>query len=79
MLGAKDTKYKGGLFDLKVLFQGNYPVKPPEVRFITPIYHVNVNDKDEIGCPLGHVSISTLKYWKPIIKMREVFWSTLII
>ena len=72
MLGAKDTEYKGGLFYLKVLFPDNYPVKPPEVRFITPIYHVNVNDKDEIGCPLGHVSISILNFWKPIIKMKEV-------
>ena len=44
--------------------------------FLTPIYHVNVNPRvpaspgdDE----LGQVNISTLKYWKPEYKMREMF------
>ena len=78
MVAPKDTPYKGGTFLLKVHFPDNYPNEPPEVCFITPIYHLNVNPKapkneeDEFE-NLGHISISTLNWWKPEYKMREVF------
>ena len=45
MLGPKDTSYKGGLFYLSVHFPTDYPKKAPEICFITPIYHVNVNPR----------------------------------
>lgn len=37
--------YKEGAFRLVMKFSANYPFKPPEVHFDTPIYHLNV-DKD---------------------------------
>ena len=45
ILGPKDTSYKGGLFYLLIQFPPNYPQKAPEVCFLTPVYHVNVNPK----------------------------------
>ena len=75
LIGPKDTSYKGGLFQLNVHFTPDYPNKPPEVFFVTPIYHVNVNpiaSNEEGGESLGHVCISTLNWWKPEYKMREV-------
>ena len=67
LLGAKDTPYRGGLFILKANFPDNYPKSKPQIVFITPIYHVNVNPhKSNIpgAEPLGHISISTLNFWK---------------
>ena len=75
LLGPKDSSYKGGLFYLSIDFPQNYPQKPPEVCFVTPIYHVNVNPKAPTFSgaePLGHVCISTLNWWKPEYTMREV-------
>ncbi len=75
LTGPKDTSYKGGLFQLNVHFPPDYPNKPPEVFFITPIYHVNVNpttSNEEGDEKLGHVCISTLNWWKPQYTMREV-------
>ena len=77
MSGPKDTCYKGGLFVLNVHFPDNYPNEPPEVCFITPIYHLNVNpkapEKEEDGFhKLGNVCISTLNWWKPEYKIKEV-------
>ena len=76
LMGPQDTNYKNGLFFLKVIFPDNYPIGKPEVRFITPIYHVNVNHVQQYGDeidPLGHVCISTINEWKPTCNMRQVF------
>lgn len=76
MTGPTDTPYAGGLFFIKVMFPKDYPQTKPEVRFITPIYHVNVNHRqeysDEID-PLGHVCISTINKWNPTCNMSHVF------
>ena len=61
LTGAKDTPYRGGLFILKANFPDNYPKSKPQIVFITPIYHVNVNPhKSNIpgAEPLGHISIN---------------------
>ena len=69
MLGPQDTPFGGGLFYLKIKFPDNYPQKPPEVSFLTPIYHINVNPRKQNasqgGESLGHVCISTLNWWNP--------------
>ena len=77
LLGPKDTSYRGGLFFLSIKFPESYPNSAPEVCFLTPIYHVNVNPKapkttgDGVES-LGHVCISTLNWWKPEYTIREV-------
>ena len=75
LVPPKDTSYKGGLFILNIHFPEDYPKTAPEVYFITPIYHVNVNPcvpKAEGDESLGHVCISTLNWWKPEKKMKQV-------
>ena len=73
LIGPKDTSYADGLFFLRVKFPDDYPNHAPEVCFLTPIYHVNINPrKGKGGEGLGHVCISTLNWWKPIYNMKEV-------
>ena len=72
MLGPTDTSFAGGLFYLKIIFPIDYPTKAPEVLFVTPIYHVNVNHIKQPTCPLGHICISTLNFWNPDTKIREI-------
>ena len=72
MLGPTDTSFAGGLFYLKIIFPIDYPSKAPEVLFVTPIYHVNVNHLKQSTCPLGHICISTLNFWNPDTRIREI-------
>ncbi|XP_026168371.1 uncharacterized protein LOC113133734 [Mastacembelus armatus] len=43
MQGPPDTPYEKGVFELYSQFGPDYPVKPPVVRFVTQVYHCNVN------------------------------------
>ena len=72
MTGPSDTPFANGLFFLKIQFPDNYPKKAPEVCFLTPIYHINVNHKAHLSEPLGHVCISTLNWWNEQRNIREV-------
>ncbi|CAF2982033.1 unnamed protein product [Rotaria sp. Silwood2] len=40
--------FREGAFQIEMKITQNFPFDPPEVRFLTPIYHPNV-DKDELG------------------------------
>ena len=73
MIGPGDTSFAGGLFYLKIKFPNDYPNHAPEVLFVTPIYHVNVNHINQPGYPLGHIYLSTLNFWNSEYRMREVF------
>ena len=70
LFGPKDISYRGGLFYFYAQFPESYPSRPPEVYFGTPIYHLNINPrapKSNMAEPLGHISISTLNWWKPVL------------
>ncbi len=43
LLGPEETPYAKGKFILYLDFPPNYPDCPPNIRFLTPIYHCNIN------------------------------------
>ncbi|XP_050974370.1 uncharacterized protein LOC127170455 [Labeo rohita] len=48
MKGPPETPYEHGVFELYCEFGPEYPVKPPLMRFFTPVYHCNVNSEGRI-------------------------------
>ncbi|KAM3604716.1 uncharacterized protein V6R79_015353 [Siganus canaliculatus] len=48
MEGPPDTPYEKGVFELYCQFVPDYPVKPPLIRFLTKVYHCNVNSVGRI-------------------------------
>ena len=62
--GPRDSPYEGGRFKLELFLPEEYPMAPPKVRFLTKIYHPNV-DK------LGRICLDILKdKWSPALQVR---------
>lgn len=40
--GPPGTPYEGGSFELKIICTSSYPLTPPQVRFVTNVFHPNV-------------------------------------
>lgn len=53
VFGPKDTDYENGIFRAEMIFPLDFPEAPPTFRFITPMWHPNI-DKE------GNVCISIL-------------------
>ena len=47
ILGSRETPFEGGLFHLLLLLH-DCPMKPPIVRFITRIYHPNIDANGQV-------------------------------
>ena len=67
--GPGDSPYERGIFHLEPFLPADYPMGPPKVRFLTKIYHPNV-DK------LGRICLDILKdKWSPALQIRTVLLS----
>ncbi|TFK69774.1 ubiquitin-conjugating enzyme [Pluteus cervinus] len=42
IIGPADTLYEGGFFKARLSFPIEYPLLPPKMRFITPMWHPNI-------------------------------------
>lgn len=68
--GAADTPYEGGIFRLEVQIPCEYPLKPPRVRFITRIYHPNIDAQGRI-C-LDSLNMPPKGAWKPSLNIATL-------
>jgi len=69
MQGPDDSPYQGGRWELQMNFPPNYPMKAPEVKFVTKIYHPNVYGN-------GDICMDILKAaWAPSLSATSVLLS----
>ncbi|MES1915426.1 MAG: hypothetical protein MHM6MM_007372 [Cercozoa sp. M6MM] len=61
LLGPPDSPYQDRVFELRVSVPERYPMRPPEMRFVTRVFHPNVHWQS------GEICLDILKEeWSPI-------------
>jgi ubiquitin-conjugating enzyme E2 A len=69
--GPIATPFENGIFDITLTFNSDYPVKPPSVKFLTPMFHPNIY-RD------GKICIDILQgEWSPVQNIRTILLSIL--
>ncbi|KAI9295204.1 ubiquitin-conjugating enzyme [Neoconidiobolus thromboides FSU 785] len=69
IVGPRQSPFEDGVFKLELFLPEGYPMAPPKVRFLTKIYHPNI-DK------LGRICLDILKdRWSPALQIRTVLLS----
>ena len=69
IMGPEETPYQGGVFFLSIHFPKDYPIKPPKCKFITRIYHPNINSNGTIGLDI------LMDQWCPALTIDKVLLS----
>uniref|UniRef100_H2ZDB6 Ubiquitin-conjugating enzyme E2 T n=1 Tax=Ciona savignyi TaxID=51511 RepID=H2ZDB6_CIOSA len=70
IIGSDETPYDGGIFSIEVSIPDRYPFEPPKAKFITPIYHPNIDSG-------GRICLDALKMppqgaWKPSLNIGSI-------
>ncbi|KAI6121196.1 ubiquitin-conjugating enzyme/RWD-like protein [Pisolithus sp. B1] len=67
--GPQGSPYEGGVFNIDIQLNPDYPFSAPKVTFATRIYHMNISDK-------GGICIDILKQnWSPALSLFKVMLS----
>ncbi|VDK84731.1 unnamed protein product [Onchocerca ochengi] len=66
--------YNAGMFRLRITFPSDYPFKPPHLRFVTPIYHPNIDEKGQM-C----LAILQCDNWKPGTNIESIIQSLIFL
>ena len=69
IMGPSDSPFQGGIFQLEIVFPEKYPFKPPQIKFVTPIYHMNINHHGAICLDILNTS------WSPVLTITKVLLS----
>ncbi|KAF6216632.1 hypothetical protein GE061_000977 [Apolygus lucorum] len=48
IIGPPETLYEGGFFKAHLLFPKEYPLRPPRMKFVTEIWHPNIERNGDL-------------------------------
>lgn len=64
--GPPGTPYEGGRFKVDIKIPNEYPFKPPQMKFLTKVYHPNISSVT------GAICLDILKdAWTPILTLKS--------
>eukprot|EP00050_Salpingoeca_kvevrii_P007103 m.293787 g.293787 ORF g.293787 m.293787 type:complete len:237 (+) comp12874_c0_seq1:307-1017(+) len=73
--GPPDSPFEGGIFDLSIIIPQRYPYKPPKVKFVTKVYHPNINNQGIICLDILYENPWSGDGWSPALNIARVLLS----
>lgn len=85
LLGPDQTPYEGGCFHANLTFTEEFPMKPPEMRFLSDFWHPNVYDNGVVCISILHppgtdqmnALESAAMRWTPVQTLEKVLLSVI--
>ncbi|KAH0820050.1 hypothetical protein GEV33_002743 [Tenebrio molitor] len=68
IIGPDETPYKNGVFKLEIMIPSRYPFTPPSIKFLTKVYHPNIDDNGRICLDL--IKMPPKGSWRPTIGLE---------
>ncbi|KAL6057083.1 Ubiquitin-conjugating enzyme E2 D4-like [Balamuthia mandrillaris] len=66
ILGPPNTPYEGGLFVVDLEIPRDYPFRPPKNRFLTKVYHPNIDSHGRHCLDIDHCA------WSPALTLKRL-------
>ena len=85
LIGPPETMFEGAIIKTEITFTPQYPNKPPQFKFITPVYHPNIYPDGKICISILHEGVdefgyeSVLERWTPLHSVDSILMSILSI
>ena len=85
LLGPIDSIFECGIFNCKLIFSPEYPIKPPVFQFITKLPHPNIFDNGTICISILHEGVDVSEYehiserWTPTNSINSILISILCV
>lgn len=82
IVGPDDTPYENGVFKARLTFPTDYPLSPPDMRFVSEMYHPNVYPDGRVcisilhppgADPMGYETVA--ERWSPVQSIEKVLLS----
>ena len=83
--GPSDSLYEGGVFHAIMDFPGDYPLKPPEMKFVTKMWHPNIHEDGKVCISILHPAEHDQfneqerldEKWRPVLGVQEIILSVI--
>lgn len=84
LLGPEDSPYEGGLFAAELKFPKDYPLSPPKMRFLCPMWHPNIFPDGTVCISILHAPgddpmryESAVERWSPVQSVEKILLSVM--
>ena len=83
--GPEDTIYEGGFFKAILTFPEDFPQNPPEMRFITEMFHPNIYKDGKVcisilhspGVDVFNTQEKAEERWRPSLGVEQILLSVI--
>ena len=83
LFGPIDSIFECSVFNCKLIFSSDYPIKPPVFKFITKLPHPNIYENGDICISILHEGVDISEYedinerWSPTNSVHSILISIL--